>query len=142
VRKWLKRLGVVLIIVLIGIQFVPIARTNPSERGEVPAPPEVQSLLRRACYDCHSNETRWPWYAYVAPISFLLSRDVKEGRREVNFSIWGQYNDRRKSRKFKEIVEQVETGKMPQWYYVLLHPEAKLAQTERESIIKWAKEGP
>ena len=138
--KWLKRSAVGLIAVLIVAQFVPVARVNPTERGQPAAPAEVQAILQRACYDCHSNETRWPWYSYVAPMSFLIARDVTEGRRELNFSLWSQFNERRKSRKLKEIVEQLEKGKMPQWYYVALHPDAKLSPADRELIIKWARQ--
>jgi len=134
-KKWLKRAGLAVVILLVAMQFVPITRINPPERSEASRPPEVQALLQRACYDCHSNETRWPWYSYIAPVSFLIARDVREGRRELNFSIWNQYNQGRKMRKFKEIVEQLEKGNMPQWYYVLIHAEAKLSDGEREAII-------
>jgi hypothetical protein len=139
-KKWLQRAGLVVVILLGAIQFVPITRVNPTERSEAPRPPEVQALLQRACFDCHSNETRWPWYSYIAPVSFLIARDVREGRRELNFSVWNQYNGGRKARKFKEIVEQVEKKKMPQWYYVVVHPEAKLSDAERETIMNWAKQ--
>ena len=139
-KKWLKRTGLALVVLLAGIQFVPITRTNPPERGKAPAPLEVQALLQRACYDCHSNETRWPWYSHIAPVSFLIARDVREGRREVNFSLWDGYNAQRKTRKLKEIGDQVEKGAMPQWYYVLMHEEAKLSAAERETIIKWVRQ--
>jgi len=139
-KKWLKRTGLAVIVLLGAMQFVPVSRVNPTERSEAPRPAEVQALLQRACFDCHSNETRWPWYSYVAPVSFLIARDVREARRELNFSVWNQYNERRKARKFKEIVEQVEKKKMPQWYYVLVHPEAKLSDAERETIMNWAKQ--
>ncbi len=138
--KWMKKFAVGLIAILIVAQFVPVARVNPTERGQPAAPGEVQAILQRACYDCHSNETRWPWYAQVAPASFLIARDVNEGRRQLNFSLWSQFNERRKSRKLKEIVEQVEKSKMPQWYYVSLHPDAKLSAADRELIIKWARQ--
>lgn len=138
--KWIKRFAVGLIALLIVVQFVPVVRVNPTERGQPPAPSEVQALLQRACYDCHSNETQWPWYSHVAPLSFLIARDVTEGRKELNFSLWNGFNERRKARKLKEIAEQVEQGKMPQWYYVLLHPDAKLSPADRELIIKWAKQ--
>ncbi|HUK41911.1 MAG TPA: heme-binding domain-containing protein [Candidatus Acidoferrales bacterium] len=139
-KKWLKWAGLAVAIMLGALQFVPVTRVNPTERSEAALPPEVQGLLQRACFDCHSNETRWPWYSYIAPVSFLIAHDVRDGRRELNFSLWNQYNDRRKARKFKEIVEQVEKKKMPQWYYVLVHPEAKLSDAEREIIMNWAKQ--
>ena len=138
-KRWLKIITVGMAVALVAVQLVPVARVNPPERGQPPAPPEVQGLLQRACYDCHSNETRWPWYASVAPVSFLIARDIKEGRRELNFSLWDGYDERRKTRKLKEITEQVEQAKMPQWYYVLFHPQAKLSASERATILKWAK---
>lgn len=103
-------------------------------------PAELKTVLQRACYNCHSNETTWPWYSRVAPVSFLIANDVKEGRRQINFSAWNQYGGNRKARKLKEIVEQVEQNKMPQWYYVLVHPEAKLSPGDRELIVRWAKQ--
>jgi hypothetical protein len=138
-KRWIRRAGVVLALALIAIQFVPIERTNPPVESDAPVAAELKTVLRRSCYDCHSNETTWPWYSYVAPVSWLIANDVKEGRREVNFSVWNQYSDARKARKFKEIVEQIEANKMPQWYYVLLHPDAKLSASEKEMILKWAK---
>jgi len=74
------------------------------------------------------------------PLSFLLANDVKEGRREVNFSTWTTYNDQRRARKLKEIVKEVQSGEMPPWYYVPLHPNAKLSPTDRQAIINWAKQ--
>jgi Haem-binding domain len=139
-KKWLKRIGLGILAILIVAQFVPVERTNPAERGQPSAPAEVQAILHRSCYDCHSNETDWPWYSQVAPASLLMAHDVQEGRREVNFSTWEKYDERRKTRKLKEIAEQVEKGDMPLWYYLPLHPEAKLSAAERELIIKWAKQ--
>ena len=138
--SWTKKIFIVLVIGLFAMQFIPVQRLNPSDRGQPAAPPEVETILRRACYDCHSNETRWRWYARIAPISFLLARDVKEGRRELNFSIWDRYEQRRKARKLKEIVKEVEQGDMPPWYYIPVHTDAKLSQGDREAIVKWAKQ--
>jgi hypothetical protein len=139
-KKWLKRIGIGLIVVIVALQFFPIERTNPPERGEPPGPPEVQALLRRSCFDCHSHETQWPWYTQIAPASLLIARDVKEGRKEVNFSLWGKYNESRKSKKLKEIAKEVGEGDMPLFYYLPLHPDAKLSAAERELIVKWAKQ--
>jgi hypothetical protein len=99
----------------------------------------VQALLRRSCFDCHSNETQWPWYAQIAPVSLLIARDVKNGRKEVNFSMWEKFDEKRKARKLKEIAKEVEKGDMPLFYYLPLHPDAKLSAAERELIIRWAK---
>ena len=139
-KKWTVRVGKALVVLLVAMQFVPIARTNPPVESDVPVAAELKAILRRACYDCHSNETRWPWYSRVAPVSWLLANDVKECRREVNFSVWNQYTENRRARKLKEIVEQLEGNKMPQWYYVLVHPEAKLSASDKEMIINWAKQ--
>ncbi len=138
--KWIKKAALFLVIALVAMQLIPLDRSNPSDRGEAAAPPEVTTILRRACYDCHSNETRWPWYAQLAPISFLLWHDVKDGRKEVNFSTWDRYDARRKERKLKEIVKEVKDGDMPPWYYVPLHPNAKLSNADRDAIIKWANQ--
>jgi hypothetical protein len=139
-KKWFGRIGLGLLVTFLVIQFIPVARTNPPERGQAPAPVEVQTLLQRACYDCHSNETKWPWYSHIAPASLLIAHDVKEGRQELNFSLWEQNNDRRKAKKLKEIAEQLEKDEMPLWYYLPLHSEATLSAAERELIIKWAKQ--
>ena len=130
----------VFVAALAAIQFVPVERANPPVESDVPAPAGVKSILRRSCYDCHSNETRWPWYARVAPVSWLIANDVKEARKEVNFSVWNQFTGARRARKFKEIVEQVEQNKMPEWDYILLHPDAKLSPGDKETIVHWAKQ--
>jgi hypothetical protein len=139
-KKWIVRAGVVFAAAVAAIQFVPVERVNPPVESDIAAPDEVKKILRRSCYDCHSNETRWPWYARVAPVSWLISSDVSEGRREVNFSVWSQFTGARRARKFKEIVEQVEGNKMPQWYYVLLHPDAKLEARDKDILLNWAKQ--
>ena len=139
-RKFFKRAGLALVVILIATQFIPVDKSNPPERGAAAAPAEVQALLRRACFDCHSNETVWPWYSQIAPGSLLIARDVKNGRKEVNFSNWEKYDEKRKARKLKEIAKQVEKGGMPLFYYLPLHLEAKLSPAERELIINWAKQ--
>src|SRR5262249_25939676 len=76
---------------LVGIQLVPSGVINPASKSEVSAPPEIHDTLRRSCYDCHSNQTQWPWYAHVAPFSWAVARDIELGRRQLNFSDWGDY---------------------------------------------------
>lgn len=121
-------------------QLMPVDRSNPPVQGEVEASPEVRAILRRACYDCHSNETVWPWYGRVAPVSWLLARDVREGRKEVDFSVFGQYPKKRRQRKWTEIPEQVGKGEMPPWFYVAVHPEARLSDADRATLVRWARE--
>jgi hypothetical protein len=139
-KKLLARAGLVVIVILMMIQFIPVDKSNPPARSADVAPAQVQELLRRACFDCHSHETVWPWYSQIAPVSLLIARDVKKGRKEVNFSTWDKYNEKRKARKLKEIAMQVEKGNMPLFYYLPLHPGAKLSPAERELIVKWAKQ--
>jgi len=138
-KHWFFRIAGILGAALVAVQFVPVEHSNPPAGSDAPMTAEVRTVMRRACYDCHSNETVWPWYSYVAPFSHLIGKDVREGRRELNFSEWNQYAENRRARKLKEIVEQVEKGKMPQWYYVLMHPDAKLSPSDKETILSWAK---
>ncbi len=129
-------LGVVL--VLAAIQVVPVDRSNPPVETEIPAPENVRAVLRRACYDCHSNESVWPWYSRVAPVSWLVARDVREGRGELNFSTWNLYAEKRRARKGKEILEQVAKGEMPPWFYVAVHREAALSAEDAALLKEWA----
>jgi hypothetical protein len=138
---WLGKaaLGVGAVAVL--IQLVSFERTNPPVEGEVDAPPEVKALLKRACYDCHSNETEWPWYTKVAPMSWLVYRDVVEGRKELNFSTWTKVAPERKAKKLSGVVDEVSEGEMPPWFYLPLHPHAKLTPEEQQVLVAWAKRG-
>jgi hypothetical protein len=140
-RRVLKMMGIGVAAFLLLAQLVPIDRTNPPVESDVKAPPEIDRSLRVACYDCHSNETVWPWYSHVAPISWLLAYDVKEGRAELNFSTWQLYDDKKQQKKLKEIVETVNDGEMPSWYYVIIHREARLADKDRQALVAWAGQG-
>jgi hypothetical protein len=121
------------------IQFIPVDRTNPSVKSDASAPEAVDKILRAACYDCHSNETHWPWYSQVAPISFFVAFHVHDGRRHLNFSEWPALDLDAQDRIFEEISEEVGEGEMPLFTYVLLHPEAKLTEAQRKLILDWAK---
>ncbi len=121
------------------IQVVRPDQTNPPVTGDIEAPPEVMSLLKRSCYDCHSFETRWPWYAQVVPVSWLVTKDVNDGRKHLNFSVWQGYEEGRKLKKFKEIAEEVADGEMPLDIYLPLHPEAKLTPAETTLLVEWAR---
>lgn len=134
---WFGKSFVVLFLLLLVMQIVPVDRTNPPVTGEISTPENVRMVLRRACYDCHSNVTTWPWYSRVAPISFLVYSDVAEGREELNFSTWDSYSPERQTKKFKEIVDEVEEGEMPPWQYTLMHPEAKLSTEDKEILKAW-----
>jgi uncharacterized membrane protein len=136
--RWWRRVAVVLGVAVLAIQLVPVDRTNPPVEEEVPASPEVREILRRACYDCHSHETEWPWYSRVAPVSWLVARDVEEAREHLNFSTWNRLSAEDRAEGFEEAWEEVESGEMPLWFYVPLHPEAELTAEERSLLRAWS----
>jgi heme-binding protein len=138
-RTLLRRALIAVALVAVAIQALPVERSNPPVESEVPAPDAVRAILRRACYDCHSNETVWPWYSRVAPVSWLLARDVTEGRRELNYSTWSGYDEARQAKKLKETWDEVSDGEMPPWFYVVVHREAALSAEDREALRAWAQ---
>lgn len=139
--KLAARIGLGVVAALAVLSLVPLDRSNPPVTAEIQAPAEVKAILRRSCWDCHSNETRWPWYAYVAPASFLVHHDVSEGRKHLNFSEWGGYQAARKAKRQEECGEEVEDGEMPMAVYLPLHPDAKLSEADKQVLEAWAK-GP
>ncbi len=122
----------------VAIQFVPVDRTNPPVEGAVFAPAEVESVLRRACYDCHSNETNWPWYSHVAPISWLTAHDVHEGRDALNFSTWSALDRKAQLDAIGKSWEEVQDHDMPPWYYLPLHWNAHLSSEDRAVMRGWS----
>jgi hypothetical protein len=141
--RWtvLRRLLVGGVVALAGLQLVPVGRTNPPVESEVPAPTNVRNALRRACYDCHSNETVWPWYSHVAPLSFWIARDVKVGRGELNFSAWNRIETRQQVKKLKESWEEISEGEMPPWFYAGMHRDAALSNEDRTALQAWGLGG-
>jgi hypothetical protein len=127
-----------LCVAFIAIQVVPVNRSNPPVQGDFRGSPEVASVLHRACYDCHSNETVWPWYSRVAPVSWVIARDVHEGRAALNFSTWNRLSAEKQAEARKESWEEVAEGKMPTWYYVAFHPEARLSANDPSVLRAWS----
>ena len=116
------------------IQFIPVKEigNNPPARFALDAPPEVAAILREACFDCHSNETRWPIYSRIAPASWLMARDIHRGRTHFNFSEWADVDEDERNDDLENCWEQVESGEMPPWFYVFpMHPRAKLSQGDK-----------
>jgi len=107
-KKPVRSLLIVCCVIFLLFQFVPVDRSNPPVVADLQAPVDVKSVLQRSCYDCHSNEVKWPWYSYVAPVSWLVAHDVKEGREELNFSEWDRYANDPEMK--EEIVEEVAEG--------------------------------
>jgi len=134
-KKWI--IGI--LIIFVGIQFIPVDRSNPPVKSDIPAPLNVKQILIRSCYDCHSNQTQWPLYSYIAPISVYIARDVEEGRDELNFSEWEKYDLRKKFKKLDEVVEEIEEGKMPPRQYIWLHPDAKITPEDLDAIRFWVE---
>ncbi|HEY6437566.1 MAG TPA: heme-binding domain-containing protein, partial [Ignavibacteriaceae bacterium] len=133
----LKKILIAVAIIVVGIQFIPVDRTNPPVTQEIDAPSNVLSILKTSCYDCHSNETEWPWYSYVAPVSFLVVSDVHNGRKRVNFSEWDKYDDKKREKKMDAMLEDVEEGKMPLPKYLITHPDAELNSEKIRAIKDW-----
>lgn len=127
------------LLVLLAAQLVPVDRSNPPVRADVPSPPEVKAILQRSCYACHSNETVWPWYGYVAPVSWALAKDVRDARHELNFSTWKAYRHDERERLLEEILDQIDEGHMPPWSYLLLHPDARVTRQERDTLRAWLR---
>jgi hypothetical protein len=131
-RKWWVRIALSLLGTLLVIQLIPYGRdhTNPSVTGEPPwDAPETRALAKQACFDCHSNETEWPAYASVAPVSWLVQSDVDEGRAVLNFSEWS-----RPQEEAKKASEEVLEGEMPPTAYTLVHPHARLNAADRDRL--------
>jgi hypothetical protein len=126
-------------VLLLAIQLIPVERKNPPVESDVDAPPSVKALLRRACYDCHSHETVWPLQAYVAPASWLVAHDVKEGREELDFSRWKGLDAKALAKIAKKLPEEVRGGDMPPLTYRLAHPSARLTAAEKALLADWAR---
>ncbi len=144
-KNTLRWIGIVVAALFILIQFGQPDRTNPpvdqsvtiAAHSEFSQP--VSGLVRTACFDCHSNETRWPWYSYVAPVSWLVCSDVAKGRRHLNFSEWETYPKSKRVLKLGQIYEQVSKGDMPIEKYLYIHTDAKLSAADRDSITAWTE---
>jgi hypothetical protein len=122
------------------IQLVPVDRSNPPVTADLVAPAAVTGVLRASCYDCHSNETRWPWYSRVAPASWLVAHDVEEARSHFNFSLWGTYEPKRQQRVAAKMWEEIEAGEMPPAEYLLAHRDARLSEGDRAVLDAWTAE--
>jgi Haem-binding domain len=124
-------------IALIAIQLVPSGVTNPASRGELSAPPEVEAILQRSCFDCHSNHTQWPWYSHIAPISWEVARNIKYGRRQINFSEWGEYYPLTRRRKLEWAGRALQREDMPPLSYQFIHPSSRLSPEARAQLQRW-----
>ena len=141
--KVVKKVLILLLIVFVGIQFVPTNRnqsteildTDFSKTFEVPQ--DVQQLLETSCYDCHSNNTNYPWYNKIQPVSWFLEHHIEEGKEELNFSDFGSYSGRKQKSKLKSVISQIEDDKMPMPSYTFMHADAKLSEADKKLLINW-----
>jgi cytochrome c5 len=145
--KILKWVAIVLAVIVAGMQFIRPARTNPpvdeshTIQAQAHVTPEVAAILDRSCNDCHSNQTRWPWYTNVAPVSWFVISHVNDGRRQMNFSDWAQYSTDDQQGYLKKICREVKSGGMPLSSYLWLHHEAKLSDEDVKALCDWASAG-
>jgi hypothetical protein len=141
----LKWTAIVLALVFLGLQFIRPARTNPpvdearTIQKHTQISPEVASILDRSCNDCHSNQTRWPWYSNIAPVSWFVANHVNEGRKELNFSDWAQYSTEDQTGILKQMCKEVTAGAMPMKSYLRLHWEAELSDEDVRTLCDWAQ---
>ncbi|MHC4952881.1 MAG: heme-binding domain-containing protein [Planctomycetota bacterium] len=143
-----KKIGIVLLALFVVAQLVPYGRShdNPPVGDEPPwDSPQTRALAVSTCFDCHSNETEWPWYSHVAPISWLVQHDVDEGREHLNFS---EFN--KPQRHAHDAAAELEEGEMPLWFYKPLHADAQLSDADKEKLVRglratmraWEGSGP
>ncbi len=141
-NKLIRRVGLFLLAALVVMQFIQPEQSNPESNPEMDfltvagLDGEVAGLVKQACYDCHSNHTRFPWYASVAPISYVIDHHIEEGREHLNFSVWGEYSADKADHKLEECVEEIEEGEMPMSGYVALHSEADLSDEQLQVLIE------
>ena len=141
----LKKILTLLFIAAVVIQFFPPDKNQNANatsynniRRTMPVPDSVEAIFQKSCYDCHSNNTDYPWYAEVQPISWWINHHVNEGKEEVNFDEFAAYSVRRRHRKLEEIIDQVKKDEMPLGSYTLIHNNTKLSSSEKQVITAWA----
>ena len=141
--KWLKYFGIILLITLVGIQLIP---TSLNQNTKVPStdfirkngtPRNIALILNTSCYNCHSNNTDYPWYSNVQPAGWLLEKHIREGKEALNFSEFQAYSLRKQKSKLRAMIGQIKNDEMPLSSYTFIHPEAKLSQQERDEVIEY-----
>jgi cytochrome c2 len=140
--KIFKRILLVLVILFVIAQFIRPARTNPpvDPAKRLAMPQNVQSIFDRSCRDCHSNQTEWPWYTNVSPLSWWVVNHVNGGRKHFNASEFNTYAAKKQSKKIEELCDQVEQGDMPLSSYVVVHRQAKLAPQDVQTLCTWSQQ--
>lgn len=141
-----KKIAWALLIVFVAMQFYrPEKNQDPGDHlskflEETNPPQEVSGILKSSCYDCHTNQTNYPWYNQVAPVSWWLADHIEEGKEHLNFSAWESYSPKKKDHKLEEVIEMVESAEMPLNEYTWTHSEADLTDQQREAVMDWARQ--
>jgi hypothetical protein len=141
--KKVKIILLVLLVAVVGIQFFPTTRNQSKTIPKTDfmlvnnAPNNIKKKLQTSCYDCHSNNTAYPWYNKIQPVAWILEDHVIAGKKELNFSAWGEYSSRRKKGKLKSIISQIKDDKMPLTSYTLIHGDAKFTEKEKKELFEW-----
>lgn len=140
-KKYLKWIIPALIVIFAALQFFNPSHANPPVVVDFIAtnspPPQIAAMLHAACYDCHSHETRWPWYSRVAPVSWLIANDVNEGRDNLDLSDWPADDLMRCAKKMGDMSEQIGFGDMPMKKYTVIHANARLTEAEKKQLMDW-----
>jgi len=141
----MKKIIVIVLVAFIMIQFFPIDKTNPPATPGMDflrikdTPPEIAKIISTSCYDCHSNETKYPWYSSIAPSSWFLKNHIVEGRKHLNFSTFAVYEPKRQAHKLEECIEMIEKKEMPLESYYIGHQDAKLTDQQRLELVAYFK---
>ena len=141
--KIVKIIAIILLVAFVGIQFIPTTRNQSDTVPETDfmlvnnVPENIQNKLQVSCYDCHSNNTQYPWYNKIQPVAWFLEDHIKEGKAELNFNEWDSLSSRRKASKLRSIIKQIENGEMPLDSYTLIHKDAKFSEAEAEELINF-----
>ncbi len=145
VKKTLKVLVILIVAAVIVLQFFRIDKANPpvvqaeTLEATTVVSPDISLIIGRSCNDCHSNQTRYPWYSNIQPMAWMLKNDIDDGRQNLNFSIWSTYAPKRQSKKFEQICDQITSKEMPLPSYLWIHRGAVLSDTESKALCDWAK---
>ncbi|WP_025663206.1 heme-binding domain-containing protein [Aquimarina megaterium] len=141
--KVVKIIAIILLIAFVGIQFMPVDRNQSDSVPKTDfmlvndVPSDVKDKLQASCYDCHSNNTQYPWYNKVQPVAWFLEGHIKEGKAELNFNMWDSLSSRRKASKLRSIIKQIENSEMPLDSYTLIHKKAAFSEEEIQQVVKY-----
>lgn len=143
-----KKIAIAVVGILVIMQFFGIDKTVKPVNKEtdflatMQPPAEIAKLIKTSCYDCHSEQTEYPWYTNVAPISWWIGHHIEEGREHLSFSNWAKYDQKKAIHKLEEFYEEVEEGEMPLNSYTWMHAEASLSKEDKDKMLNWVKSLP